>query len=94
MSTAKSHSVAAYDVPERVASYDADMDLMHPNRHKMLEVVLDLVLFDREKVFTALDLGIGTGFFSQAILRHFPNSRVIAIDGASAMIEIVSFQRI
>lgn len=36
MSSAKSPSVAAYDIPERVASYDADMDLMHPYRHKML----------------------------------------------------------
>lgn len=88
MSTAKSHSVAAYDIPERVASYDVDMDLMHPNRHKMLEVALGLIPFDREKPFTALDLGLGTGFFSHAILRHFPNSRVIAIDGASAMVEM------
>ena len=88
MSTAKSHSVAAYDIPERVASYDADMDLMHPNRHKMLEIVLDLVPFDREKSFTALDLGVGTGFFSQAILRNFPNCRVIAIDGAAAMVDM------
>ena len=88
MSTAKSHSVAAYDIPERVASYDADMDLMHPNRHKMLEIVLDLLPFDREKAFTALDLGVGTGFFSQAILRNFPNCRVIAIDGAAAMVDM------
>jgi len=86
MSTAKSDSVAAYDIPERVASYDADMDLMHPHRHKMLDVVLELIPFDREKPFTALDLGVGTGFFSQAILRNFPNSRVIAIDGAASMI--------
>lgn len=88
MSTAKTHSVAAYDIPDRVASYDADMDLMHPNRHKMLEIVLDLIPFDREKSFTALDLGVGTGFFSQAILRNFPNSRVIAIDGAASMIDM------
>src|SRR5215467_617114 len=88
MPTVKSQSVAAYDTPERVASYDADMDLMHPNRHKMLEVILELIPFDREKSFTALDLGIGTGFFSHAILQHFPNSRVIAIDGAEAMVEM------
>jgi len=86
--TAKSQSIAAYDVPERVKSYDADMDLMHPNRHKMLEVVLDLVPFARDTHFTALDLGIGTGFFSQAILQRFPKSQVIAMDGAASMIEM------
>src|SRR5262249_28316619 len=83
-----SHSVAAYDIPERVASYDADMDLMHPNRHKMLAVVLELIPCDREKSFTALDLGIGTGFFTHALLQHFPNSRVVAVDGASSMVEM------
>jgi ubiquinone/menaquinone biosynthesis C-methylase UbiE len=88
MSTVNSFSVAAYDIPARVATYDADMDLMHPNRHKMLEVVLDLVPWGRETPFTALDLGVGTGFFTCAILQHFPNSRVIAIDGAASMIEM------
>jgi len=32
--------IAAYDLPERVAAYDADMELMHPNRGRMVEVVL------------------------------------------------------
>jgi hypothetical protein len=27
----ENESIKAYDFPERVASYDADMDLMHPN---------------------------------------------------------------
>src|SRR5215470_1013595 len=88
MSTAKSHSIAAYDVPERVASYDADMDLMHPNRHKMLEIGLELTPFARDAKFTALDLGIGTGFFTRAVLEHYPNCRVIAIDGAASMIDM------
>ena len=34
-------SLRAYDVPERVKSYDADMDVMHPLRHEMIEVVLE-----------------------------------------------------
>ena len=50
-----SHSIAAYDVPERVASYDADMDLMHPNRHKMLQIVLHLLPFSPDASFAALD---------------------------------------
>ena len=32
-------SIQAYDLPGRVANYDADMDLMHPNRHKMAETI-------------------------------------------------------
>ena len=33
-------SITAYDLPERVARYDADMDIMHPNRYQMIRVAL------------------------------------------------------
>ncbi|MGH9883336.1 MAG: class I SAM-dependent methyltransferase, partial [Pyrinomonadaceae bacterium] len=36
----------------------------------------------------AIDLGIGTGYFTERFLNHFPNSRVLGIDGAQAMIEL------
>ena len=39
-------SIAAYERPARVASYDADMDMMHPNRHKMVEIALEILPFD------------------------------------------------
>ncbi len=71
-----------------MASYDADMDLMHPNRGKMVEIALEMFHFPTETSFTALDLGVGTGFFSHAVLRRFPNCRVIAIDGASSMVDM------
>ena len=35
-------SVEAYDPPERVRRYDADMDIMHPLRLKMIDVALEL----------------------------------------------------
>ena len=84
----KTQSIEAYDLPERVASYDADLGLMHPNRHKMMEVVLEVLPFPASAAFTAVDLGVGTGFFSQWILTRFPNCRVIAVDGAASMIEV------
>jgi tRNA (cmo5U34)-methyltransferase len=81
-------SIKAYDLPERVGSYDTDMELMHPNRSKMVEIALEVLPFDPEASFTALDLGVGTGFFSHAVLKRFPNCRVIAIDGAPSMVEM------
>jgi len=84
----RDESIKAYDLPERVASYDADMELMHPNRNRMVEIALEVLPFDPGASFRALDLGVGTGFFSHAVLRRFPNCRVIAIDGASAMVEM------
>jgi ubiquinone/menaquinone biosynthesis C-methylase UbiE len=81
-------SIEAYDLPQRVASYDADMDLMHPNRSKIVQIALDILPFPRESSLSALDLGIGTGFFTERFLMHFPNSRVVAIDGAKAMVDL------
>ncbi len=79
------NSIVAYDLPERIASYDRDMDVMHPNRHKMAQVALDLLPFEREREFLALDVGSGTGFFTQRLLDAFPNAQVIAVDGARSM---------
>jgi len=81
-------SIAAYDVSQRVKTYDADMELMHPNRSKMVEVALEVLPFPKTAALRAIDLGIGTGYFSECFLNHFPNSRVLGVDGAQAMIEL------
>jgi tRNA (cmo5U34)-methyltransferase len=81
-------SIAAYDVSQRVKTYDADMELMHPNRSKMVQVALEVLPFPRTAALRAIDLGIGTGYFTECFLNKFQNSRVVGIDGAPAMIEL------
>jgi ubiquinone/menaquinone biosynthesis C-methylase UbiE len=81
-------SIAAYDVSQRVKTYDADMELMHPNRSKMVQIAIEVLPFPRTAALRAIDLGIGTGYFAKRFLDHFPNSRVLGIDGAHAMIEL------
>jgi tRNA (cmo5U34)-methyltransferase len=81
-------SIAAYDVSQRVKTYDADMELMHPNRSKMVQIALEVLPFPRTAALRAIDLGIGTGYFTECFLNRFPNSRVRGIDGAPAMIEL------
>jgi len=83
-----SDSVKAYDLPERVRRYDADMDIMHPLRLKMIEIALGVLPFHRTRSLRALDLGVGTGVFSQQFLEKYPNSKVVAIDGADSMLEL------
>jgi trans-aconitate 2-methyltransferase len=80
-------SIAAYDILQRVKTYDADMELMHPNRSKMVDVAIEVLPFPKTAALQAVDLGIGTGYFTERFLSHFPNSRVLGIDGAQAMIE-------
>jgi ubiquinone/menaquinone biosynthesis C-methylase UbiE len=81
-------SIAAYDVSQRVKTYDSDMELMHPNRSKMVEIALEVLPFQRTAALRAIDLGIGTGYFTKQFLNRFPNSRVLGIDGAQAMVEL------
>jgi ubiquinone/menaquinone biosynthesis C-methylase UbiE len=84
----RTRSIQAYDIPERVASYDANMELMHPNRAKMVAVALEVMPFPEDAALNALDLGIGTGYFTLQFLRRYPHARVVAVDGAEAMIEL------
>ena len=81
-------SIAAYDVSQRVKTYDADMELMHPNRSKMIQIAIEVLPFPKTAALRAIDLGVGTGYFAERFLNHFPNSRVLGIDGAQAMIEL------
>jgi len=84
----KSTSIAAYELPARVTSYDADMDVMHPNRHRMVSVALETLPFDSADTITALDLGMGTGFFTHRFLERFPQARVITVDGSNSMVDL------
>ena len=81
-------SISAYDVSQRVESYDADMELMHPNRSKMAQIAFEILPFPKTAALHAIDLGIGTGYFTERFLNHFPNGKVLGIDGAQAMIEL------
>jgi len=84
----KSNSIAGYELPARVASYDEDMDVMHPHRHKMVDVALKILPFDPTATITALDLGTGTGFFTHRFLDRFPQARVISVDGSNSMVDL------
>ncbi len=79
-------TIDAYDLPERVSRYDADMDIMHPNRHKMIRTALGVIPFEKCDPLVAVDLGAGTGLFCMRFLQAFPSSTVVAVDGASAML--------
>jgi ubiquinone/menaquinone biosynthesis C-methylase UbiE len=79
-------SVQAYETSARVAAYDADMDLMHPNRHKMAEATMAVLAASTPAPRLAIDLGTGTGFLLDRLLRRFPDCRAVAIDGSEQMV--------
>ena len=83
-----SKSIEAYSDAERVRRYDTDMDLLHPNRHRMADVAFEVLPYDPSDDLVALDLGIGTGFFTSRFLQKYPNATVIGADGSDAMIRL------
>jgi tRNA (cmo5U34)-methyltransferase len=54
----------------------------------LLRIALEVLPFPRTAALRAIDLGIGTGYFTECFLNKFPNSGVLGIDGAPAMIEL------
>ena len=83
-----SKSIDAYSDRERVRRYDADMDVLHPNRHKMVDIALEILPFQPDDALSALDLGIGTGYFTSRFLNTFPRAQIIGLDGSGAMITL------
>lgn len=74
----------AYDHVQRARRYDVLMEIMHPNRSKMIDIVLSVLEAEPQCV---VDLGSGTGILSDRLLRRFPEASVVAIDGAEAMVK-------
>ena len=85
---AKQSSIAAYDVASRVAAYDADMEIMHPLRSRMAEVVLEVLPWPSTTPLRCVDLGVGTGMLAARLLAAFPQAKVLAVDGAVAMVDL------
>jgi len=81
-------SINAYNPRKRVAAYDADMELMHPNRSKMVEIALQVLPFESDARLKGLDLGVGTGYFTERFLQAFPRSKVYGLDGAKSMVDL------
>ena len=81
-------SVRAYDLEERVAAYDSDMEIMHPLVSKMAEVLLEVLPWAKTEVLRGVDLGVGTGLLTARFLDTFRHATVVAVDGAAAMIDL------
>jgi tRNA (cmo5U34)-methyltransferase len=83
-------SIEAYDDRARIAKYDADMEVMHPNRGKMADIALDVLACQNPAPRHVLDLGCGTGFIAQRLLERFPNVTITALDGAQNMLDLAA----
>jgi SAM-dependent methyltransferase len=57
-----------------------------PSRTEIGEIILDLIPAEREEPFLAVELGVGGGWLSEAILARFPAARMVGLDGSPTMV--------
>jgi trans-aconitate methyltransferase len=57
-----------------------------PDRDEIRETILDLLPAGADEAFLAVELGVGAGWLSEAILERFPRARVLGLDGSPAML--------
>jgi tRNA (cmo5U34)-methyltransferase len=57
-----------------------------PSRDEIRDVILDLIPAAADEPFVAVELGVGAGWLSRAILDRFPQSRLIGFDGSPTML--------
>jgi tRNA (cmo5U34)-methyltransferase len=54
----------------------------------MVQMALEVLPFESDAGLVGLDLGIGTGYFTERFLEAFPQAKVHAVDGAKTMIDL------
>jgi len=57
-----------------------------PRRDEIRDAVLDLIPAASGEAFTGVELGIGHGWLTDAILRRFPKAQMIGLDGSPTML--------
>lgn len=57
-----------------------------PSRDEIQQTILDLLPARRDEPFLAVELGVGAGWLSAAILERFPAAHVLGLDGSPAML--------
>lgn len=57
-----------------------------PARDEIQQAILDLIPAQQDEPFLAVELGVGSGWLSAAILERFPASRVLGVDASPTML--------
>lgn len=61
-------------------------EVFTPGREEIEAAVLDHIPADSGEAFLAVDVGCGSGWLGEAVLREYPNSRLLALDGSGEML--------
>ena len=68
--------------------YDDWMRKALPNYGDLFQTALEVIPFETAKPIEVLDLGAGTGLFSEHILEKYPGARFLLYDVADKMLDV------
>ncbi|MDD2516026.1 MAG: class I SAM-dependent methyltransferase [Candidatus Gracilibacteria bacterium] len=70
-----------------IDDYDVVADKVVMKNDELHEVIVEAIPFGKDTKFRVLDLGSGTGFLMEKILRKFPNVYIVGVDFSENMIK-------
>jgi tRNA (cmo5U34)-methyltransferase len=73
---------------ETVAFYDQWIKKAIPGYNDLFSVALQVIPFSSDQAIAVLDLGAGTGLFSQYVLARYPHGTFVLMDLAVELLEI------
>jgi cyclopropane fatty-acyl-phospholipid synthase-like methyltransferase len=62
--------------------------LLVPRKDELLDTIVDLVPFDQDREFCAVDVGAGQGALSERVLRRFRRAHVVLLDASAEMLAV------
>ncbi len=60
-------------------------EVFTPGREEIEKTILDHIPAEHGEFFLAVDIGCGSGWLGETVLREYPNSRLLALDGSEEM---------
>ena len=73
---------------QSVKYYDNWMKLALPSYDELFATTLELIPFGADEAIEVLDLGAGTGLFTQHVFSNYPGARFVLYDLAPKMLEV------
>jgi tRNA (cmo5U34)-methyltransferase len=63
---------------------------MVPGREEIEQTLLDLISAEPDEPFLGVEIGIGVGWLSAAVLREFSKARILGLDGSPEMLRMAA----
>jgi len=78
---------SVYDTKDMVAWYEKRAQIIAMKRDELDSAIINMIPYGKEKSIRVLELGSGTGHFTEKILQTFPHAIVTCVDGAAEMLK-------